>query len=280
MKLRPVLIVLALAIMVAGAFFIGRWSEKAPHEKRGQRSVKAAGQRAAKKAVAPTQAAKKPRIARIAIVVDDFGYNTSNVGAFLDINEPITLSILPNLPRSRDVANMAGQRGYEVILHLPLESHRKDVREEADTIKTGETNAEVVSKLAKDIESVPGLRGVSNHMGSKATEDRALMSEIFTYLKKKNLYFFDSLTSDKTVCRETAREVGLKFAKRDVFLDNVNNALKIEEKLAELEKLAVKRGFAIAICHDRKNTAAALAGKMPEMDKDGIEFVYLSELVK
>ena len=106
------------------------------------------------------------------------------------------------------------------------------------------------------------------------------MTEVLAYLKKHNLYFFDSLTSEKSVCREVAGSVGIPFAKRDIFLDNSNKVDSIKIELADLEKLALKRGRAIAICHDRKNTAIALAKVMPQMVKDGVEFVYLSEMEK
>ena len=282
MKARAVLIALAVIVLVLAAFFLGQRTQ-AIHEKKVQAKKAAKPVTPAKKRAAtpaPAAVIKPSRGAKVAIVIDDFGYNTNNLEAFFNIKEPLTFSVLPNLRHSRDVATAAKEHGDEVILHLPLESHRKDVREESDTIKPGENGREVTARLAKDVESVPGLSGVSNHMGSKATEDRELMSEIFAYLKKRNLYFFDSLTSEKSVCREVAGAAGLRFAKRDVFLDNDNNAGAIEKQLAEVEKLAVKRGRAIAICHDRKLTAAVLARVMPQMVKDGIEFVYLSEMVK
>lgn len=286
MTAKNILIALSIVVLILAAFFLGQRSQKTPVEKKSQpkaRSVSRIPRSAKKDSVIPAAAApavaRSSRGAKVAIVIDDFGYNTNNLAAFYDIKEPLTFSILPNLRRSRDIADSVREHGYEAILHLPLASHRKDVTEEADTLKPGETKKEVVERLAKDIDSVPGIRGVSNHMGSLATEDKELMSNIFAYLKNRNLYFFDSLTSDKSVCRETAKGVGLRFARRDVFLDNVNNVGAIEKQLAGLETLALKRGRAIAICHDRKNTAAALANMMPQMAKDGIEFVYLSEMV-
>jgi hypothetical protein len=100
------------------------------------------------------------------------------------------------------------------------------------------------------------------------------------YLKKNDLYFFDSFTTAKSVGREVASETGVKFARRNKFLDNENDAAAIEKQLAELKAMALARGRAIAICHDRKTTAAVLAKAMPEMAKEGIEFVYLSDMVK
>lgn len=232
-----------------------------------------------KKAALPA-ITKKFKNPKVAIVMDDFGYNKNDLDTFFNIKRPVTLSILPGLKYSRQIANLATSRGYETILHLPLESYRKDVKEEVDTIKSGMPEKELLSRLSKDIASVPGLKGVSNHMGSKSTEDKQLVAAIFKYLKKNNLYFFDSLTARKSVCREVAASTGLRYARRDIFLDIPNNTRYIEKQLLELRRLAFKRGKVIAVCHDRKNTIETLAKAMPEMADEGIAFVYLSEMVK
>jgi len=231
-----------------------------------------------KKREAMPPSVKKFKNPRIAIVMDDFGYNMNNIETLFSIKEPVTLSILPSLRYSKQIAESAESRGYEVILHMPMESHNEEVREEADTIRTGMSEADVLSRLAKSIASVPGLDGVSNHTGSKATEDKDLMVRIFKYLKPRNLYFFDSLTSQKSICREAASSVGIRYARRDMFLDNSSDPEYIEKQLMTLERLAFKTGKVIAICHDRKNTVSVLTKMMPEMAGDGIRFVYLSEL--
>ena len=139
---------------------------------------------------------------------------------------------------------------------------------------------EITAKLKKGIDSVPGLTGVSNHTGSKATEDKELMTVVLKYLKAGNLYFFDSLTSEKSVGSEVADNVGIRHAKRDIFLDNIDKPDAIEQELLELRKMAFKKGRAIAICHDRKNTISVLSRIIPEMAEDGIVFVNLSDMVK
>lgn len=232
-----------------------------------------------KRVLPPPPVAGRPR-AKVAIVIDDFGYNMNNVESFFDIKLPITLAVLPRQRYSREIAEMARSRGHEVILHLPLESWRPEAREEADTIRTGMTGAEVTGMLAKEVSGVPGLKGVSNHQGSKATEDRQVMADIMKYLKKRDLYFFDSFTTPRSVGREVAAEMGVRFARRSRFLDNENDEAAIEKQLSELKVTALARGKAVAIGHDRKKTAAVLARVMPEMAKDGIEFVYLSEMVR
>ncbi len=273
MKLRIIIIAVlsALAILIAGLLF---WQ----HTRPATRPPKIAKKKVAK-ITAPMPKATKGG-AKVAIVMDDFGYNMNDFDTLFSINEPITLSVLPDLKYSGAIAEYARGRGYEVILHLPLEPHRKDVKEETDTIRSGMSEQEIIARLAKEIESVPGLSGVSNHMGSKSTEDKELMTVILKYLKKRRLYFFDSLTSEKSVCREVARSMSLRYARRNVFLDNTDKTEYIERELAALEKTALKRGSMIAICHDRKNTIMALAKAMPRMAKDGIKFVTLSDMVR
>ena len=236
--------------------------------------------KAKRAAVTEPAAAKAVSNPRVAIVIDDFGYNLNNLNALLDIKQPVTLSVLPNQRYSGEVARRAESRGYEVILHLPLEPHRKDIAEEAGTIKSGMKANDIASRITKEIASVPGIDGVSNHMGSKATEDETLMVVGLKNIKAHKLYFFDSLTSERSVCGDVAGALGLKYGRRDIFLDNSSDIEFIEGQLNELERLAFARGKAIAICHDRKNTIAALSTVMPRMAKEGIKFVYLSELVE
>ena len=230
----------------------------------------------------PTRALiyKAYRNPKVAIVVDDFGYSRNNLDTFLGLKYPVTLSILPEQRYTREIADLARARGFEVILHLPLEPSRDDIVAEADTIRTGMSEKEILLTLQKEIGLVPGIDGVSNHMGSKATEDAAVMTTIMRYLKSRDLYYFDSLTSNRSVCVDVAKDTGLRYARRDIFLDNSNNTAAIKKELEDLKVMAFRRGEAIAICHDRKNTAAVLAGVMPEMAGEGITFVRLSELVK
>jgi hypothetical protein len=280
-KNNKAVITLFVLASVLGACVLGQRTQKVAYEK-VETTKPVARHVAKKKSVAVTKeiVTKKAKVAKVAIVIDDFGYNTRNLPAFFNLKEPLTFSILPNLKYSADVANAATAHGCEVILHMPMASSRKDVKEEPDTLKPGDSKKIVETRLAKAFESVPGVKGLSNHMGSKATEDKILMTDVLTYLKKRNLYFFDSLTSEKSVCHAVADSVGTRFAKRDLFLDNSNNVDAIGIELADLEKIAFKRGHAIAICHDRKNTVIALAKVMPQMVKDGVEFVYLSEMEK
>jgi len=228
----------------------------------------------------PQPVARKHDHPKVAIIIDDFGYNMNNLEKIVAIGQPVTFSILPNLPYSKRIAKEAVAAGYETILHLPLESQRKDVKEEFDTIRGGMTKEEIRKDLAAAVASVPGLSGISNHMGSKSTEDAGLMAEIFSFMKEKKLFFLDSLVTQKSVCRSVAQDAGIRYVRRDIFLDNSMKPDDIRAQIAALEKYAFTYGHAIALCHDRKATIAVLAEMMPILESNGIDFVRVSDMAQ
>ena len=227
----------------------------------------------------PRPARLKSTGPKIAIVLDDFGYNVNNIDALFEINSPLTISVLPNLPYSKRIAKQAGKHNFEVMLHLPLEPYGDNVNLEQGTIMVDMPPQEVNNLLVKAIESVPGLKGVSNHMGSKAIEDRNLMQELFKELNKRDLYFLDNLVTDTSICKEVANEVGLRTTVRSVFLDNESDESYIEKQIFHTAHLAEKTGWAVGIGHDRSYTIKILAKAIPQLEKAGFEFVYVSELV-
>ena len=219
--------------------------------------------------------------AKIALVIDDFGYNDRNVEGFLALDTPITFSVLPNLPYSMSICARVAKNGHEAILHLPLEPGEQNrlIRPEAVTIYTYMTDEEIIEKLTNAMQSTPGIVGVSNHQGSKATEDKRLMAIIFKQLKKDKLFFLDSLVTNKSVCEYLAKEMQVEFIKRDVFLDNKPVPEYIQGQMQQLVSWARRSGSAVGIAHDRKSTLNVLAECIPRLKEDGIKFVFLSEVV-
>jgi len=216
---------------------------------------------------------------KIAIVIDDWGYNLNNLHMLEHIKHPLTCSILPNLSYSRSVAKELHGRGVQIILHLPMEPHEK-YRLEENTILTAMDEATIRSIIERDLASVIYAKGVSNHMGSRATEEPRTMEIIFKELKKRRLYFLDSVVSSASICSELARKTGLGFAKRGVFLDNTEESGYIRQQIYKLKTKAGLYGHAIGIGHDRKTTLEVLREIMPQLEKEGYRFVFVSELVK
>ena len=218
--------------------------------------------------------------AKVAIIIDDWGYTTKNCQYLRDIKSPITVAILPNLPHSGDVAQCAHDAGKEVMLHLPMEPHKNsDQYPEDYIIKTTMTPIKVDRLLSNILDKMQYVDGVNNHMGSKATEDKRLMTTIFKQLRHRHLFYVDSRVTAKSVCAPLAKEMGVPFASRDVFLDNVNERAAIAAQLTTLARIAKKRGWAIAIGHDRSLTMQVIQERIGWFKSQGIEFVTVKEII-
>jgi len=223
----------------------------------------------------------------VAFVIDDWGYNRRNIDLLFQIERPLTISILPNLRYSTYVAEAVGKGGglYDIILHLPLES-KSNMAAERNTIRTNMEEARILSLLEDNIKTVPGLIGVSGHQGSKATEEERVMRVILSALKKRGLFFLDSATTADSVCPDVARDIKLRFAQRDVFLDLTdqtdleNFEAYIRGQVQELASIAMKQGSAIGVGHNKRTTLKVIMDIIPELEEQGIKIVPLKELVR
>ncbi len=215
----------------------------------------------------------------IAIVIDDWGYHLDNLAVAKQIKLPLTCAILPNLKNSESVARQLNGSGFEIILHQPMQP-KGNSRIEKNTITLGMDEAQVRNILAIDLASVIFAKGISNHMGSAITEDSKMSMVVMSETKKHKLYFLDSFVTAKSVCRQIAGKIRVRFARRDVFLDNQDDPAYIKEQLIKLTNLARRQGSVIAIGHDRKNTLTVLKEMLPRLKREGYKFVFVSELAK
>lgn len=225
----------------------------------------------------------KPKeiLGKIVLVLDDWGYNLKNRSFITDNDFHVTISILPFKPYSTHIAQLAYHKNKDVIVHMPMEPKNKESYGlEQKTLLVGMDKKTVVRLLDSALEVVPYAKGMSNHMGSKATEDARLMTIILEYLKAKQLFFLDSIVTPRSVVRNLSKNYHVAFAERQVFIDNESDPDYIRGQLLELARLARRRGVAIGIGHDRPSTTAVLKEVIPEFEQKGYQFVNLSEILK
>ena len=225
-----------------------------------------------------------PRVAlqpRIAIVIDDLGSKDKISQELLRWDLPVTLAILPFTPFAKTLAEEAHRLGKEIILHLPMEPQGyPQVRPGEGALLEEMSDAKLLHQLARDIEGVPYITGVSNHMGSRLMEEPEKIKVIFSELKKRGLFFLDSRTTPQTVGLQVAQSVGLKAMERSVFIDNSSTEEDIERQLEQLIQIALSKGKAIGIGHPHASTIKAIKKMIPELKEKGIEVVSLSVLME
>lgn len=220
----------------------------------------------------------KAMVPRIAIIIDDIGYDKKIAQELSELDSNLTFSVLPFSPHGRDISEDLHSKGAEIMLHLPMEpvDHPR-VDPGPGAILSAMPPDDLLDQLKKNIRDVPYIVGVNNHMGSELTTHADQMNQIFTILKKENLFFIDSRTSLKSQGQASARLLKLKFAHRDVFLDNHQETEYIAGQLKELVSTAKKNGSAIGIGHPYKATLLALSKELPKL-KNKVEIVRASEL--
>jgi polysaccharide deacetylase 2 family uncharacterized protein YibQ len=228
---------------------------------------------------ATAQETPKPGSARLAVILDDLGNDWSAAEAIFALPYSLTISVLPNHPHSVEIAEEAHRRGYEVMLHLPMESVGQG-RPESQQLRPGMSGKEVGALVNGFLRAVPDVAGVNNHQGSQSTTDVALMEELMPVLRDRKLFYIDSRTTAATVAFDAARRAGVQAGFRNVpFLDDVAEVPAVRKQLRLALRAAGEKGEAIAIGHPHPATLKALQEVLPEARTQGVRLVFASELV-
>lgn len=228
------------------------------------------------------RAVRPPQIragAWIAIVIDDLGIDPARAARAMSLPGPLTLSFLSYAPDLAEQGRQGRAAGHEILLHLPMEPEGRDnpgpgallVRMPADDIRARTANA---------LDRLPNAVGLNNHMGSRFTRDPAALAPVLQEIAARGLLFVDSRTTGNSAGSAVAQSLGVAHAVRDVFLDNEIEAGAVRKQLAELERVATRRGTAVAIGHPHDATLEALAAWIPTMNSRGLQLVPVSAVVR
>ena len=230
----------------------------------------------------PPKVSVKRRGPRVAIVIDDLGSNKKRARELINLEAPITLSFFPLARASRELAQEAFEKGKEVMLHMPMEPHGFPAKNPGKgALLMSMTEGELHRRIRENLEVIPFIKGVNNHMGSRFMEDEQRVSIFMEELKKRELYFLDSRTTAKTAGYRTAKKLGIRTRQRNLFLDNsVYDEAEITKNILKLAAIAKNEGQAIGIGHPHPSTIRSLREMIPRLRESGVEIVPLSEIME
>ncbi len=221
--------------------------------------------------------------AKLAIIIDDFGQNRKGVDEMMLINRHLTFAVMPFLTYTKTDALNAHTKGYEVIVHLPLEANNAPLKWVGPKPILANMHINEIKEITLDaLEDVPYAVGANIHMGSKAGNEKHVISSILDIVKKKNMFFVDSRSEDHPIAKKLADNIGILCHDRDVFLDGNKSKSYIIEQLRKAGDIALKNGKAIAIGHvgteGGKVTAEAISEIIPVLENNNVQLVFVSEL--
>ena len=222
------------------------------------------------------------RSGRIAIIIDDFGYqDQALISAFCQLPHPITLSIFPLEEHTEWTAQQAVAHGKGVMVHLPMEPLDYPARDPGRNAIFTDYAPERIRTITRDgLLAVPGAQGVNNHMGSRVTENVAAMQSVLQEVKQQGLFFIDSATSPRSIAYEEAQAAGIPSARNALFLDYDESTDAVLKKLTALAERARIEGTAIGIGHAKPGTLEALQRGLPELQKEGFELILTKDVVR
>lgn len=220
-------------------------------------------------------AAKVP----ISIVIDDLGDRLQEGEAVIALPGAIGCAFLPESPHTRRLAQLAHDKGKEILLHLPMEPVGGGGHPLA--IKTQVPVGNRTSQLERYLASVPHATGVNNHQGSLTTSNRGTMHWLMRELSARGIRFFvDSMTSGSSVAYPMARAYGIPATRRKVFLDHVRGLENARTQFARLIRTAQQTGGSLAIGHPYPETLQVLREMLPRLSALGVELVTPSQLIR
>jgi uncharacterized protein len=221
-----------------------------------------------------------PHRGDIVLILDDVGFDHQPLTSAMTIDPNVNFAVLPNGARSAEFAATLHGRGFELLCHLPMEPEGFPRISPGDgAVLTTMSDAQIAIATRTNIEAIRFARGVNNHMGSRATADRRVMTNVLGALPK-GMYFIDSKTTGNSIAGSLARSMRVKTASRNVFLDDVQDVAAIRRQLAELASTAGSHGVSVGIGHMYPSTIKVLTEDAPKLRSEGFRFVRASSVVR
>lgn len=218
----------------------------------------------------------------LSIIIDDFGRtNQQMLIRFADLDIAWTASVIPGNPFSRNQARYLSDRNIPILLHMPMEPEAGDDWDLGEGAIYSDTPVADVDRLIGEAaDEIAVMQGLNNHMGSMATTNPRLMRALMESLRKRNLYFIDSFTTPSSVAIDEAVRAGIRWARRDIFLDPEDDTRVIEEQLQRALAEARRSGSVILIGHPREKTLEVLLRWIPRIRDAGFQFVTVDKLLR
>ncbi|MEM6998355.1 MAG: divergent polysaccharide deacetylase family protein [Pseudomonadota bacterium] len=218
----------------------------------------------------------------ISIIIDDIGYKFKEDIRALALPGPVAYAILPHAPHTKKMSQIAFNKGKDILLHQPMQAEVMNKNEflGPGALTLNMTREEFLKTLNINMQAVPNLIGINNHMGSLLTRHPGHMQWLMETMNANKQFYVDSLTSEESVAARLAKENNVPYLTRDVFLDHQLQKKYVRQQFKELIRVAKRNGYALGIGHPHINTIEVLSDVLQNVNKYGVKFVSIKSLVK
>ena len=218
---------------------------------------------------------------RIALIIDDLGHQHEPGKHVVRLPGPVACAFLPYGPFTGTLARQAHLQNKEVLLHLPMQAAgHEQALDEKGVLTLDMTRQQFLSTLQQDLDAVPYVSGLNNHMGSLLTRHPGHMAWLMQSIRERgSLFFVDSRTTDGTIAGKLAQEYGVPGVDRNVFLDNDPEPEAIRKQFRRLLDIAREQGTALGIGHPHAATLQVLREEIENLEIQGVELIPVARLI-
>jgi polysaccharide deacetylase 2 family uncharacterized protein YibQ len=216
---------------------------------------------------------------RVAIVFEHAGLSLMDLAPIYAMHQPFGLGIFPRMRYSARIVRDAAAHGLTPVLHLPMEARNPpDMGQVPGAVWVRMTDEQIARVVDEDLASVPGVVGVSNHAGSRATADPRVMAAVLRTVKASGLWFEENRTTAASVASTVAAGLGMRVVLITTYLDDP--PVNIEGKVRALIAAAAREGSVVAAAHITTGAPQVVSRLLPEFQRAGIVFVPVTEFLR
>jgi polysaccharide deacetylase 2 family uncharacterized protein YibQ len=224
------------------------------------------------------------RVSLLAVVLYGFGDDDVLARRCIELPVPFAVAIPPATKTSAAYFKAAHDHQREVVLQLPLEPiNYPQVNPGPGTLLVTMSPTQIAGLVHRYVDQAHPVIAVSNHMGSLATQDMAVMTAVFRELRRNSLPFVHVSPAAGAVCKDLAADLGVAYNEPDEIIE-------VEARQTDGKALAKRWSAILESARDREKMAVwvratpltagwlggALAGKLPP----GVHIVPLSAVIR
>ncbi len=218
----------------------------------------------------------------IAVIIGGLGVSESLTEAAIEALPPeITLSFVPYARDLQSWINRARAAGHEVMLELPMEPFDYPNNDPGPhTLMADASQAENTRRLHWLLSRAAGYFGVTNYLGARLVTSEPTLSRIYEELSARGLTVFHDGTGRRGAADTAARRAGMTLVSADRLLDTNPSARAIDERLLELEALALQNGNALGSGFAYPVTVTTLLEWTEGLESRGYQLVPASHVAR
>jgi uncharacterized protein len=219
---------------------------------------------------------------KIALLLGGMGLNAKLTQKAIEtLPGDVTFGFAPYGNDLQTLANLARNRGHEVMLQLPLEPMGYPAVNPGPNTLTGDAgDAANLDALRWNMSRFAGYTGLTNYMGAKFLTEAEGLRPILAEMKKRGLLFLQDATVTVSATDQAAGETGLAVRHAEVVIDANPDPDSIAAALKDLENRARNQGIAIGTGTGLDVTIDAVNDWAITLEKRGFVLVPVSAAYK